>query len=178
MIAGSAFVSEAAYVVGEVVMGEHSSVWPGAVLRGDTGYIRIGHNTHVEDNCTIHSGDVDIGDDVTIGHNAVIHCRSIGDGTLIGNSATLLDGVIIGRHCVVAAGAVVRAKTTVPDHSLAIGVPAIIRPLPENLRIFTTYYNKPYAELAARYKAEGLGSPEVEMSGTEAQPPIASPEQR
>ncbi|MBI2766859.1 MAG: gamma carbonic anhydrase family protein [Chloroflexi bacterium] len=160
VIAASAFVSEAAYVVGDVTLGERSSVWPGAVVRADFGPIRIGANTHIEDNTTLHYGPdaLEIGDHVTIGHNCVVHCRRIGDSTLIGNNATLLDGAVIGSHCVVAAGAVVRPGTTIPDFSFAAGVPAQVRPLSEELRANTTRWNQGYAELAARYKAAGLGN--------------------
>jgi carbonic anhydrase/acetyltransferase-like protein (isoleucine patch superfamily) len=154
----TAFVSEAAYVVGAVTIGERSSVWPGAVVRADFGPIRIGANSHIEDNATLHYGPdaLDIGDNVTVGHNAVIHCRRIGDSSLIGNNATILDGAEVGSHCVVAAGAVVRPGTKIPDHSFAAGVPAQVRPLSEELRKNTTMWNQGYAALAARYKAAGL----------------------
>jgi carbonic anhydrase/acetyltransferase-like protein (isoleucine patch superfamily) len=155
----SVFVSEAAYVVGDVTIGERSSVWPGAVVRADFGPIRIGANTHVEDNSTLHYGPdgIDIGDNVTIGHNVVVHCRRIGDATLVGNGATLLDGAEIGANCVIAAGAVVRPGTKIPDSSFAAGVPAKVRPLPADLRENTTRWNQGYAALAARFKASGLG---------------------
>jgi carbonic anhydrase/acetyltransferase-like protein (isoleucine patch superfamily) len=157
-IAPSAFISEAAYVVGDVTIGERSSVWPGAVIRADFGPIRIGVNTHIEDNATLHYGPdgIDIGDNVTIGHNAVVHCRRIGDSTLIANNATLLDGAEIGAQCVIAAGAVVRPGTKVPDGSFAAGVPAQVRPLPDSLKSNTSKWNQGYAALAARYKASGL----------------------
>jgi carbonic anhydrase/acetyltransferase-like protein (isoleucine patch superfamily) len=155
----SAFVSEAAYVVGDVEMGAESSVWPGAVLRADFSPIRIGANTHIEDNVTVHQGPpgIEIGDNVTIGHNAVIHCRRIGNTTLIGNSATLLDGAEIGESCVVAAGAVVRPGTIVPDRSFVVGVPATVRPLSEEMQANTTSWNQGYAALARKYKEAGLG---------------------
>ena len=159
-IADSAFISEAAYVVGDVTIGERSSVWPGASLRADFGPITIGDNTHLEDNVTVHCGDdgIVIGSDTTIGHNAVIHCRRIGDRTLIANSATLLDGAEIGNDCVVAAGAVLRPNTPVPDASLVIGVPATVRPLPDDLKHHTSYWIRAYATLGDRYKAAGLDS--------------------
>lgn len=157
----SVFVSEAAYVVGDVVIGERSSVWPGAVIRGDVCAIRIGANTHIEDNSTLHHGPdgIDIGDNVTIGHNVVVHCRRIGDSTLIGNGATLLDGAEIGSNCVVAAGAVVRPGTKAPDFSFLVGVPAEVRPLPEALKQHTSQWNQGYARLAAQHLASGLGDP-------------------
>lgn len=155
----SCFVSEAAYVVGDVALGARSSVWPGAVLRADFGPIEVGQNTHIEDNCTVHHGDegVHIGDNVTVGHNVVIHCRRIGDNTLIGNGAVLLDGAEIGSGCVVAAGAVVRPGTVVPDGSFVAGVPGQVRPLPDELKEHTGRWNSGYADLAQRYLAAGLG---------------------
>ena len=151
----SAFVHDAAIVIGDVVIGAGSSVWPGAVVRGDFAAIRIGAGTHIEDNATLHCGPpgIDLGSGVTVGHNAVIHCRRIGNRTLIGNSATLLDGSEIGSDCVVAAGAVVRPNTKVPDGSFVVGVPATVRPLGADLRANTTSWNRPYADLVRRYRA-------------------------
>jgi carbonic anhydrase/acetyltransferase-like protein (isoleucine patch superfamily) len=155
----SVFISEAAYVVGDVTIGAGSSVWPGAVVRGDVCAIRIGANTHIEDNSTLHHGPdgIDIGDNVTIGHNVVVHCRRIGNSTLIGNGATLLDGAEIGSNCVVAAGAVVRPGTVAPDFSFLVGVPAQVRPLPEALKGHTSQWNAGYGRLAAQHLASGLG---------------------
>jgi len=128
-IAASAWVSEAAYVVGDVVIGEGSSIWPGAVLRGDFCKIRIGARTHIEDNCVVHSGDfVDVGDDVLVGHSVVLHCRSVGNNCLLANHATVLDDAVIGDLCLVAAGAVLLPGTVVPDGSFVSGVPATVRP--------------------------------------------------
>ncbi|MFQ5382473.1 MAG: gamma carbonic anhydrase family protein [Dehalococcoidia bacterium] len=150
------FVSEAACVIGDVTIGAGSSLWPSAVVRADFGPTVIGSNTHIEDNATLHAVS-EIGDDVTIGHNAVVHCRRIGSSTLIGNQATLLDGAEIGSHCVVAAGAVVRPGTKAPDYSFLVGVPADVRPLPEELRAHTHSWNDSYGQLAADYIEAGLG---------------------
>jgi len=91
-IADTAFVSEFAYVVGDVEIGEKSGVWPGAVVRGDFGSIRIGQNSHIEDNAVLHAWkSLIIGDNVTVGHSAVVHCLRIGDNVLVGNNATVLD---------------------------------------------------------------------------------------
>ena len=152
----SAFVHEAAVVIGDVEIGAGSSVWPGAVVRADFAPIRIGASTHVEDNATLHGGQpgLELGNEVTVGHNAVIHCRRVGDRTLIGNNATLLDGAEIGSDCVVAAGAVVRPDTKAPDGSFVVGVPATVRPMAAELQANTTYWNRSYADLVRRYKAE------------------------
>ena len=107
-ISPTAFVSEAAYIVGDVEIGEHSSVWPGAVLRGDTGKVIIGHHTAIEDNAVVHSGkpgegDTFIGDYCNIAHAAVIHCKKIGNNVMIGINATILHNAEIGNHCLIGA---------------------------------------------------------------------------
>jgi carbonic anhydrase/acetyltransferase-like protein (isoleucine patch superfamily) len=136
VVADSAFVSEAAYVVGDVTIGEQSSVWPGAVVRGDFGPIVIGAHTHIEDNCVVHSGPdgCSVGDHVLCGHAVVLHCGKVGDHCLIGNNATLLDDAVVGDLCTVAAGALLLPGTNVPDGSFVAGVPATVRPAtPEQL---------------------------------------------
>jgi carbonic anhydrase/acetyltransferase-like protein (isoleucine patch superfamily) len=125
-IALSAFVSEAAYVIGDVTIGDNSSVWPGAVIRGDCCKIEIGANTCVEDNCVVH-GDVRIGHGVIIGHGAVVHCHKIGNNVLIGNNATILDAAEVGSFCIIGAGSLVTAEMKIPDMSLVMGVPAKIK---------------------------------------------------
>lgn len=124
----SAYVNEAAYVVGNVEIGQNSSVWPGAVVRGDFGRIVIGSNTCIEDNCVIHTPDeVIIGDNVIVGHNATIHCRKVGNDCMIGIGAILLQGAEIGDNCLIAAGALVTPGTKIPSGSLVIGSPAKIK---------------------------------------------------
>ena len=104
----TAFVSEFAYVVGDVELGPNSSIWPGAVIRADSGKIQIGAGSNIQDNSVLHAhADAKIGDNVTIGHGVVCHARTIGNGSLIGNGATLNDGVILGENCLVAAGSTV-----------------------------------------------------------------------
>jgi len=127
-VADSAFVSEAAYVVGDVEIGENSGIWPNAVVRGDFGKITIGRNTMIEDGTVVHSGQpLEIGSHVTIGHGAVIHCKKIGDNNLIGNNATVLDNAEIGSFCMIGAGCVVSPGTIIPDYSLVMGVPGVIK---------------------------------------------------
>lgn len=127
-IADSAFISEWAYVVGDVEIGEGSGVWPGAVIRADFGKIRIGKNCQVEDNSVLHSGtDMEIGDNVMIGHSAVVHGLRIGNNVLIGNNATILDGAEVGDRCIVGANAMVAAGQVIPSDSFAVGVPARLK---------------------------------------------------
>ena len=123
----SAFVSETALVMGEVTLGEHCGVWPGAVIRGDFAHIHIGDGTIIEDNVIVHTGrEQHIGCNVIVGHGAVIHCHRIGDNSLIANNATVLDDAEIGSYCIIGAGAVVSPGMVVPDRSLVFGVPGRI----------------------------------------------------
>ena len=157
-IAPSAFVSEFAYVIGDVEIGENSNIWPGAVLRGDSGKITVGENSSIEDNCVVHGPPhVVIGNDVIVGHGAIVHCRRVGNSVLIGNNATILDGAEIGDYCVIGAGSVVKENAKIPAKSLAVGTPARIKGQvsPEQLtRIKEGTAN--YAELAKKYKIQGL----------------------
>ena len=163
-IAQSAFVSEAAYVVGDVEVGENSSVWPGAVIRGDLGKIQIGENTAVEDNCVIHSGspssqigDVIIGSEVHIGHGAVIHSHRIGNNVLVGMNAIILHDAEIGNYCIVGAGCLVSQGMKVPDGSFVAGIPGKIKgAVPPRHSFWIQGASQGYAELARRYKAQGL----------------------
>ncbi|MDY6907166.1 MAG: gamma carbonic anhydrase family protein [Chloroflexota bacterium] len=157
-VAGSAFVSEAAYVVGDVEIGEGSSVWPGAVVRGDFAKIAIGRNTQVEDNSVLHSGiPMTIGDNVHIGHGAVVHCRSVGSNVLVGNNAVLLDGAEVGNDCLICAGAVVAQGMKVPDRSFVAGVPGEIKKqvTEEHLARIESGV-RTYVELAREYRRQGL----------------------
>ncbi|MDY6910942.1 MAG: gamma carbonic anhydrase family protein [Chloroflexota bacterium] len=128
----SAFISEAAYVIGDVEIGENSSVWPGAVLKGDfrhqqnDGPLVIGEDTHIEDNAVIHFTR-QIGDHVVIGHGAVVEATTVGNNVLIGNNATVLFGSEIGNFCVIAAGALVLEGMKIPDGSFITGVPGKIK---------------------------------------------------
>src|SRR4030042_916209 len=133
-IAKSALVSEAACIIGNVEIGENSSVWPGAVIRGDFGKITIGRNPAVEDNCVIHAGspsaptrDVTIGDEVHIGHGAVVNGRKIGNNVLIGMNATVLHDVEIGNFCIIGANCLVTQGMKIPDNSFVVGVPGKIK---------------------------------------------------
>ncbi len=157
-IAPSAFVSEAAYVVGDVEIAENASVWPGAVVRGDFGRITIGRNTAIEDGAVVHSGgDLTIGSDTIIGHGAVVHCRKVGNNVLVGNNATILDGAEIGDYCIIGAGALVPPETKIPDESLVMGNPAKVqrKVSPERLAMLKAGASA-YARLAQQYKEQGL----------------------
>jgi carbonic anhydrase/acetyltransferase-like protein (isoleucine patch superfamily) len=165
-IAETAFVSEAAYVIGEVEIGQNSSVWPGAVIRADFGSIKIGKNTAIEDNCVIHSGtpsttshreEVTIGDNVHIGHGAVLNCHKIGNRVLIGMNATILHDVEIGNNCIIAAGCLVKQGAKIPQGSFVAGVPARVMGKATKEQLWWVKNGPPtYAELAKKYKELGL----------------------
>ena len=159
-IAKSAFVSEAAYVIGDVEIGENSSVWPGAVIRGDMAGIKIGGNTTIQDNSVLHAdtnAPMEIGNNVLIGHSVVVHGLKIGSNTLIGNNATVLDESEIGNFCIIAAGSVVKQGMKIPENSLVAGVPAKIKgQVSREQRRQLQEWRQAYAELSKQYKEEGL----------------------
>ena len=129
------FVAPTALVVGDVVLGEETSVWYGAVIRGDVGGIRVGARTNIQDHCVLHVTTglpgLTVGDEVTVGHRAILHGATIRDRCLIGMGAILLDGCDIGEESLVGAGSVVREGTVVPPRSFVAGVPAVVKgPIP------------------------------------------------
>lgn len=154
----TAFISEEAYIIGDVEIGEGSGIWPGTIIRGDSAKIIIGENTQIEDNCTVHSGvPMIIGDKVLIGHNVVVHCARIGNNVLIGNNATLLDNAEIGSYCIVGANALVNMDMKIPDRTFAFGVPAkITGEVPEERTEIIGLALLLNAMLAKEYKEHGL----------------------
>ena len=161
-IAPSALVDKAACIIGDVEIGDESSVWPGAVIRGDMGRITIGRQTVVEDNCVIHSGmpgsdkgDVSIGDRVIVGHGAVLNGLSVGNHVLIGMNATILHGTEIGSFSIIGAATLVGDGKIIPDYSLVVGVPGKIvgRPSEKQLWWVKEGY-KDYKTIIAHYREE------------------------
>lgn len=148
----TAFVAPSADLIGDVTVGAHSSVWYGAVLRGDSGPIRIGAGTSVQDNVTMH-GTTTVGDRCTIGHNAVVHACTVGSGVLIGMGAVVLDRAVVGDGAVIAAGAVVPPRTVVPPGALMMGVPAqeVRRVSEEEIRQRVATGGQNYIDLTAQY---------------------------
>jgi carbonic anhydrase/acetyltransferase-like protein (isoleucine patch superfamily) len=121
------YVAPSASVIGRVFLGRHASVWFGAVIRGDSNDIRIGEHTNVQDTAVLHCDDdapCTVGAHVTIGHGATVHGCTVGDYSLIGIGATILSHAVIGRYCLVGAGALVTERKSFPDRSLIIGAPA------------------------------------------------------
>ena len=136
VIHASCFIADGARIVGDVVLDARVSVWFNAVIRGDSGSVKVGKNSNVQDNCTLHTDKgmpCIIGENVTIGHNAVVHACVVEDNCLIGMGATILSGARIGRNSIIAAGAVVGERKDIPQGVLYAGVPAkLIRALSED----------------------------------------------
>ena len=157
----TAFVSETAYVIGDVELGEGSSIWPGAVVRADMGKITIGSYTCIQDNSVVHGdADVVIGNNTVIGHRALCHAKEVGDRALIGNGATVNDGVVIGDDVLLASGTMVVDNMVIPARSIVMGVPGRVRGQVEQHHIeLIKYYCNAYVEKAERYSRQGgLGS--------------------
>lgn len=128
------FVAHSAVIIGDVEIGDDSSIWYGTVLRGDVMPIRVGKRTNIQDNCLVHvTSDVAgtyVGDGVTVGHTVVLHATTVRDHCLIGMGSILLDGSMVEAEAMVAAGSLVTPNTRVPSHVLAMGRPArVVRPL-------------------------------------------------
>ena len=124
------FIAPGAIVLGDVTLGEEVGIWYHATIRGDRAPIVIGNRSNIQDNSVVHvdaEHPVTIGENVTIGHGAIIHGCEIGDNTLVGMGAIIMNGARIGKNCIVAAGALVTQNTIVPDNSLIMGNPAKIR---------------------------------------------------
>jgi carbonic anhydrase/acetyltransferase-like protein (isoleucine patch superfamily) len=151
-----AFVAPTASVIGGVTLGAGSSVWYGAVVRGDVESISVGASSNVQDNCTLHADPgfpVTVGERVSIGHNAVVHGATVEDDCLIGMGATVLNGAVIGAGSLVAAQALVPQGMVVPPGSLVAGVPAKVRrELTEEERQGVTLNGTMYAELAKAHR--------------------------
>jgi carbonic anhydrase/acetyltransferase-like protein (isoleucine patch superfamily) len=163
-IAPTAFISETAYVVGDVEIGEYSSVWPGAVIRGDNGKIIIGNYTAIEDNVVVHTGKpgeeaTRIGDYCNIAHGAVIHCNKIGNNVMIGINAAVLHNAKIGNHCLIGAAALVMEDMVVPDNSFVVGVPGKIKSkVTKDQAWWLDKVPQEYAKFGKMFKDGGLES--------------------
>lgn len=159
----SVFIASGAVVIGAVDLAEQSSVWYGAVLRGDINHIRLGPRSNVQDGCVLHVSDdfpCLLGADVTVGHRAVVHACTVGDEVLIGMGAIILDGAVIGPRSVIAAGAVVTKGSIIPEGSLVVGTPGkVVRSLSqEELRANAALAAK-YVEVSRRYRELGHHTP-------------------
>jgi carbonic anhydrase/acetyltransferase-like protein (isoleucine patch superfamily) len=157
-IAASAWVDESAQVIGDVTIGEESSIWMNVVVRGDVHWIRIGRRTNIQDGTIVHvmrdTHPTTIGDEVTIGHAAVVHGCTIHDRVLVGMGAILLNGVEVGEDSIIAAGALLVEGAKVPPRSLVMGSPAKVRRTLTDEEIASI---RDYAERYVKYRLEYAG---------------------
>lgn len=157
----TAYVHSTAQVIGDVVLGPHSSVWPNTVIRGDVHYVRIGARTNVQDAVVIHvttgRWPTVLGEDVTVGHRAVLHGCRIGHRCLIGIGAIVLDGAEVGDDCVVGAGALIPPGAKIPPGHLVLGVPGkIVRQLTDEEKQANLESARHYVAHAQRYRDAGI----------------------
>jgi carbonic anhydrase/acetyltransferase-like protein (isoleucine patch superfamily) len=155
-IAASAYVAPSASIIGKVVLADHSSVWFGATLRGDNETISIGANSNVQDGAVLHTDPglpLTVGAHVSVGHQAMLHGCTIGEGTLIGIQAVVLNAAVIGRGCLVGAGAVITERKVFADGTLILGAPAkVVRELTAEERENLLKVAANYAERGAYYR--------------------------
>ncbi|MEU3331858.1 gamma carbonic anhydrase family protein [Glutamicibacter creatinolyticus] len=156
-VAQNVFVAPTATLSGDVELGERASAFYGVSVRGDSAPIRVGAGTNLQDNVVLHADagfPCTVGQSVSVGHSAVVHGASVGDGCLVGMSATIMNGAVIGEQCLVAAGALVLEGTQVPPRSLVAGVPAKVRrELTEEEVAGLSKNADTYLELAAKHLA-------------------------
>ena len=158
-IAATAWVDRAAVIIGDVVIGEDASVWPGTIIRGDVHYIRIGARTNVQDRSVLHvmrdEWPLVLGDDVTVGHSVTLHGCTIESRCLIGMGSIILNGAKIGTGSIVAAGTLVTEGTVIPPGSLVMGAPAKVkRALTEADQASIDGYARRYVEYKNIYREE------------------------
>ncbi|MGA0569226.1 gamma carbonic anhydrase family protein [Variovorax sp. VNK109] len=158
-LAEGAWVADSAQVIGEVELAENASIWFGAVLRGDTELLKIGRNSNIQDGSVLHADvgcPLSIGDNVTVGHQVMLHGCTVGDNSLIGIQAVVLNRAKIGKNCIVGAGSVVTEGKEFPDNSLIIGAPAkVVRTLDDAAAEKLRQSAEHYVENAHRF-ARGL----------------------
>jgi carbonic anhydrase/acetyltransferase-like protein (isoleucine patch superfamily) len=165
-IAETAFLVDGCDIVGDVKIGEHSSIWFGTVVRGDIHYIKIGSRTNLQDNSVVHvtadTAPTLIGNNVTVGHAAILHGCTVEDDCLIGMGSRILDGAVIGKHSMVAAGSVVLPGVKVPSGVLVAGVPADIKRelRPEDIREIELSAQR-YIDYYAAYLSGGYKGQEI-----------------
>jgi len=147
------YIASTGVVIGDVTLGNHSSVWYNAVLRGDINRIEVGHHSNIQDNAVLHLADdfpCIIGNWVTVGHSAVVHACTIGDECLIGMGATVLDGAVVGEQSIIGANALVTQGKEIPSGSLVLGSPAkVVKTLTDEERAGLKTWAQKYVDNAA-----------------------------
>lgn len=169
-IGENVFIAPNATIIGDVVIGDNSSVWFGAVIRGDNGPIRIGEGCSIQDNAVVHvaksggeSVPTIIGDYVTLGHNISMEACTIGDRTVVGMNAVVLPFAKVGSDVMIAAGSVVREGQEIEDKVLVAGVPAKVKgPISENIQSIINHNSPNYVKLQSRYRELGVDKLPVE----------------
>ena len=155
------FIAKTATVIGDVTLGAHSSVWYGAVLRGDINRIIVGHHSNIQDNAVLHLADdfaCVLGNWVTVGHSAVVHACKVGDEVLVGMGAVILDGAVIGKQSIIGAKALVTQGTKIPPGSLVLGAPAkVVRKLSKEERAGLKWWAQKYVDNGAYCLKYGIG---------------------
>ena len=160
-IAGSAYIDPAVVIIGDVVIGEEASVWPGTVIRGDVDYIRIGARTNIQDGCVLHvmkdEWPLVLGDEVTVGHSVTLHGCTIESRVLVGMGCILLNGAVIGSNSIIAAGTLVTERTVIPAGSLVMGSPGKVRrELTQEDRESIRKYAERYSGYREIYRGEAV----------------------
>ena len=144
------YLAKTAVVFGDVTLGAHSSVWYGAVLRGDINRIVVGHHSNIQDNAVLHLADdfgCIVGNWVTVGHGAIVHACTVGDEVLVGMGAVILDGAVIGKQSLIGAKALVTQGTKIPPGSLVLGAPAkVVRKLSKEERAGLKWWAQKYMD--------------------------------
>lgn len=157
-IAEGVYVAETADVIGQVTLKRNASVWYQAVLRGDTDHLEVGEGSNIQDGAVLHADPgfpLAVGEGVTVGHQAMLHGCTIGDGSLIGIQAVILNGAVIGKNCLVAAGALVKEGARFADNSLIVGAPArVVRELSDEAVEGLRRNAAGYVERAQRHASE------------------------
>ncbi len=154
------YIAKGAVVLGDVRLGDYSSVWYNAVVRGDINYISVGHHTNIQDNAVLHLADefpCIVGNYVTVGHSAIVHACTIGDEVLIGMGAIVLDGAVVGEQCLIGARALVTGGTKIPAGSLVLGSPAkVARELTPDERAGLKHWADKYVDNGAYCLKHGI----------------------
>ena len=159
------YLARTAVVLGDVTLGAQASVWYGAVLRGDINRIVVGHHSNIQDNAVLHLADdfpCLVGNWVTVGHGAIVHACTVGDETLVGMGAVILDGAVIGKQSIIGAKALVTQGTKIPPGSLVIGAPAkVVRKLSKTERAGLKWWAQKYVDNGAYCLKHGIGVGEL-----------------
>jgi len=157
------YIADGVVISGDVVLHPGVNLWYGTVIRGDIARITLGPRVNIQDGCILHTDfdvPLDIEEDVVVGHAAIVHCRRVGRGTLVGMGSSLLSRAVIGEGCIIAAGAVVTEDKTIPPRSLVVGIPGrVVRSVTDEELAKTKTLSERYRELAVAYASGTIAWP-------------------